>query len=82
MEALKIVMIIVGCLIGLYIILNGIGFKIAKFQVYHSGVFKDDYKNLVYQKLAMEHKFQYLCSWLINIGLLWVIISIILKIIK
>lgn len=82
MEALKIVMIIVSCLIGLYIILNGIAFKIAKFQVYHSGVYKDKYKNQVYRQIAQGHKFQYLCSWLINIGLLWVIISIILKIIK
>ena len=82
MEALKIAAMIFAGLIALFIVVVGVAFKAIKHDIYHNEIWKDEARNKVYISYVRTHIFAYICSWIVDFGVLWLIITIILKIIK
>lgn len=82
MYALKITAMIFAGFIVLGIVCIGVAFKVIKHDIYHNDIWKEEARDDVYIRYVRTHIFAYICSWAVNFGVLWLIITIILKIIK
>lgn len=82
MTALKITLIVFGIIIGIIVLENALGFYIAKRHIFKSGVFKKDYQNKIYWDMKRNNRFAWLCTWITNLGIIYLISFIVLKIIK
>ena len=82
MLALKITGLIVLGIIALAIIVKGLQFKYGRRIIFKSDLFKEDKKYAVYNDFKKHARFAWLCSWLINIGLIYLVTSLIILIIK
>jgi len=82
MGALKITLIVFGIIIGIVILMNDLAFYIAKRYIFKSGVFKKEYQYEKYWDMKRNNRFAWLCTWITNFGIIYLVSFIVLKIIK
>ena len=82
MLALKITGFIVLGIIALAILVKGLQFKYGRRIIFKSDLFKEARKYEVYDAFKKHARLGWFCSWLINIGVIYLVTSLIIMIIK